>query len=274
MANRLEEIRKLCLMDDLFMSECLKDIPCVELVLSIILNRPVSVEKVQTQEFLRSWGRSVRLDVLGSDRIPKTKDRYNVEVQRKDDGASIRRARFHISIMDTYSLLPRQDFDELGDNYVIFITENDVLDRGLPLYTIDRSIRETGERIDDGSHIIYVNGAMRDEATPLGRLMHDFFCVEPDDMYYSVLADRVRYFKEDERGANEMSSLYERLLSQGEARGITIGKAEGRAEGRAEGILKTLVDLIRDGILSIRDAASRANMTEAEFTAQMAALGV
>ena len=151
------------------------------------------------------------------------------------------------------------------------------MDRGLPLYTIERYIRETGERIDDGSHIIYVNGAIRDKDTPLSRLMHDFFCVEPDDLYYSVLADRARYFKEDERGVNEMSSLYERLLSQGEARGITIGRAEGRAEGeakgRAEGILKTLAALVRDGILSVIDAASRAGLTETEFAAQMAALG-
>ena len=46
----------------------------------------------------------------------------------------------------------------------------------------------------------------------------------------------------------------------------------GVAEGRREGILKTLSGLIRDGILTIRDAASRAGLTEDEFTAQMAAL--
>ena len=239
MSRTVEEIRKLCLMDDLFMSECLKDIPCVELVLSIILGHPVSVEKVQTQEVFRSWGRSVRLDVLGSDRIETPKDRYNLEVQRKDDGAGIRRARFHISIMDTNSLKPGQDFEELGDNYVIFITENDVLKRGLPLYTIERVIKETGERIDDGSHIIYVNGSMRDKDTPLGKLMHDFFCIESDDMCYSVLADRARYFKEDERGINEMGSLYERLLSQGEAKGRQEGRREGRQEGRQEGRRET-----------------------------------
>ncbi len=151
------------------------------------------------------------------------------EVQRKDDGAGIRRARFHLSIMDTNSLMPGQDFEELGDNYVIFITENDVLKKGLPLYTIDRSIRETGERIDDGSHILYVNGAVRDTKTPLGKLMHDFFCVDPDKMWYPVLAKRTRYFKEDERGINEMGSLYERLLSEGEARGLKMGEARGRA---------------------------------------------
>ena len=47
-----------------------------------------------------------------------------------------------------------------------------------------------------------------------------------------------------------------------------------KEEGRAEGILKTLAGLIRKGLLSLKDAASEANMTEAEFISQMNALGI
>lgn len=32
--------------------------------------------------------------------------------------------------------------------------------------------------------------------TPLGRLMHDFCCKNPDDMHYKELAEKTRYFKE------------------------------------------------------------------------------
>ena len=52
------------------------------------------------------------------------------------------------------------------------------------------------------------------------------------------------------------------------------GRTEGRAEGRVEGLIKGFAGLIHDGILSIRDAAARASMTEAEFTARMAAFSV
>ena len=52
------------------------------------------------------------------------------------------------------------------------------------------------------------------------------------------------------------------------------GREEGRAEGETRGILKTLAGLVRDGILSVMDAASRAGLTEREFTAQMDALGI
>ena len=47
--------------------------------------------------------------------------------------------------------------------------------------------------------IIYVNSQIKDE-TALGKLMHDFACTNAKDMYYEVLADRVHYFKEDEKG--------------------------------------------------------------------------
>ena len=45
-------------------------------------------------------------------------------------------------------------------------------------------------------------------------------------------------------------------------------RAEGRAEGKAEGMLSTLASLVRDGILSITDAANRAHMNVDEFKIQ------
>ena len=39
--------------------------------------------------------------------------------------------------------------------------------------------------------------------------------------------------------------------------------------GKAEGVLTTLIGLVRDGILSIKDAALRANMSESAFKNEM-----
>lgn len=46
-------------------------------------------------------------------------------------------------------------------------------------------------------------------------------------------------------------------------------RAEGRAEGESEGILKTLSSLVKDGILTIKDAAERMGVSESEFTKLM-----
>ena len=40
---------------------------------------------------------------------------------------------------------------------------------------------------------------------------------------------------------------------------------ENFAEGKEEGVLTTLIGLVRDGILSIKAAALRANMSESAF---------
>ena len=52
---------------------------------------------------------------------------------------------------------PGDQYQELNETYVIFITENDVLGANLPIYHVDRIIRETGKMFNDESHIIYVN---------------------------------------------------------------------------------------------------------------------
>ena len=43
------------------------------------------------------------------------------------------------------------------------------------------------------------------------------------------------------------------------------GRAEGIITGRAEGMYSTLADLVRDKLISVKEAASRANLTEKEF---------
>ena len=56
---------------------------------------------------------------------------------------------------------------------MIFITVHDVMGAGYPVYHADRVVAETGKPLGDGTHIIYVNGAYRDDSA-IGRLMHDF----------------------------------------------------------------------------------------------------
>ncbi len=96
---------------------------------------------------------------------------------------------------------------------MIFITENDVLGKDLPIYHIERMVAETGEPFGDEEHIVYVNSQIKDE-TSLGKLMHDFACIEAKDMYYPVLADRVRYFKEDEKGVTVMCKAMEDMRNE------------------------------------------------------------
>ena len=102
----------------------------------------------------------------------------------------------------------------LPETYVIFITENDVLGDDQQIYRIERIIRDSGKPFGDGEHIVYVNCEIRDDGTELGKLIHDFFCEDPGNMNYTVLADRVRYFKEDTKGVRTMCKVIEEMRKE------------------------------------------------------------
>lgn len=204
----LQRLRGFRLMDDDFLTKCFEgNTECIELVLRIVLDMPdLNVLDVRTQVFVENLlNRSVRLDVLATDSAGR---KFNIEIQRADKGAGRKRARYNSSMMDANLLKKGEDFDNLPETYVVLITENDVMGKGKPLYQFERCILETGERFEDGTHILYVNGAYRDES-PIGKLMHDFSCTNPSDMYYGVLADRVRFFKESKEGIAVMCKAME-----------------------------------------------------------------
>ncbi|MCI8307662.1 MAG: hypothetical protein HFH14_06385 [Lachnospiraceae bacterium] len=100
-------------------------------------------------------GWNIRLDILAKDSTGK---HYNLEVQKKPEGAHIRRARFHSSMMDSRMLKEGQEFSKLRDSYMVFITRTGIFGHGIPIYTINRYFEEIGDPFDDGSHIVYVNG--------------------------------------------------------------------------------------------------------------------
>ena len=52
-------------------------------------------------------------------------------------------------------------------------------------------------------------------------------------------------------------------------KGLEELRAEGRAEGIAEGTLKTLVALVQKELLTMKDAAEQAGMTERDFQKKM-----
>lgn len=243
----LQRLRGFRLLDDDFLTKCFEgDTASIELVLRIVLEKPdLKVLDVRTQVFVENLlNRSVRLDILATD---STGAKLNVEVQRSDKGAGRKRARYNSSMMDANLLKKGEDFDRLPETWVIFITENDVMGKGLPLYPVERCFLGTGERFEDGSHILYVNGAYRGD-TPIGKLMHDFSCTNAADMYYTTLADRVRFFKESKEGILIMCKVMEDM------------RKESLQEGIKEGAINTAKRMLTDGILTLEKIAEYAGL--------------
>ncbi|MBQ3627331.1 MAG: Rpn family recombination-promoting nuclease/putative transposase [Synergistaceae bacterium] len=258
-----EALRRSTLMDDVYMRIFFHDnIPCVELALRIIMNKPdLTVKKLETQYELNGAdkSRSVIFDIYAVD---GENTEYDIEIQRGSSGAVPQRARYNSAMLDVNILKAGQDFRELKrhESVVIFITEKDVLGDGEAIYVIERVNIKTGKLFNDGTHIIYVNASRNADDTDLGRLMHDFTCREPDKMHYNLFAERARTVAEErmEKQMTEMAATWDRIYEiwTNDAREEATKRAERRAERRAKIQAKRrdeqfLLNMINNGVLSL-----------------------
>lgn len=241
----LSILKDLTIMDDIFMRNVLKDSACTEYILKVIMDQDnLKLEdQILQADYKNLQGRSSILDCIALDNSSR---KYNIEFQNADSGASLKRARYHGSLVDANTLKTGQVPNELPDTYIIFITENDTLGFNLPICHINRTIEENCQRCHDQLHIIYVNSSFQDN-TALGRLMHDLHCSDPHDMYSEILAQRVIELKETQKGVDIMCDKLNELIAEerneGEKRGILIGEVQGEKRGiligEAQGILHT-----------------------------------
>ena len=251
----LAEIKRFRLMDDDFMSKCLENAPeCIELMLRIILGKKdLKVVKPQTEYPIKSpQGRGVRFDVFARDSEGRE---YDIEIQRSNEGAEPKRARYNSALMDANALKSGEDIGKLRDTYVIFITENDVMGRGQEVYVYDRTEKVSGEHLGDGTHIIYVNGATR-SATEIGRLVHDLLCRDAAEMYFDVLRKQVSQFKNSEEGRRVMCEAVERIAE----RRAVLAKAEGKREAMKDMAKR----MLESGMLALKDIAKFSGLSLAQ----------
>lgn len=86
--------------------------------------------------------------------------------------------------------------------------------------------------------------------------MHDFSCTSAEEMNYPVLAERVRYFKEDVKGAAAMCREVEKLVME--------EKRQSLMEGREEGMLSAIRAVMEELSVSLDDAMRILKIPEAE----------
>ena len=221
-------IKNFTLMSDIFMRNVFKKRECLEYVLQVIMKKKDLhvIDQIIQKDYKNLQGRSAVMDCVARDSTGK---QFDVEIQQDNEGASPKRARYHSGLMDMNTLNPGQDFEKLPESYVIFITRDDILGYGLPIYHIDRQIKELNEAFQDEAHIIYVNSRKQDD-TELGRLMHDLHCKKADEMHSPILAKRMYELKETQKGVelmcHEMEKIYSEGMESGEKRGELKAKKE------------------------------------------------
>ena len=237
----LEALKQFRLIDDTFFDAHMDgNIEAMQLLLNTFFQRDdIIVKEVVTQNSAHNlYGRSARFDVIAVDSTGKI---YNCEIQRANEGANPKRARFNNSLIDSREINKGTKYQEFPEIWVIFITEKDLFGAQLPMYHVERTIVELNKAFNDAAHIIYVNGEYRGD-DKMGLLMQDFFCPDPAKMHFPELARRADFLKHNNKGVKAMCEIMQKLQAEGHAAGL----AEGRLEGRLEERTSLALNMLRD----------------------------
>lgn len=197
-AEIIQYISQLRLMDDIFMAKCFENsIECTELLLHLVM-KPMRPEVKEVQI---AWQEAnAGLKVSATDHHRRI---YEILVFRNDAEPKIGP---YCCLMEEPSL--QLDYTHRAPDYSFIIH---IAEHGTVRKPVSRGGIIFDYWPDDGHYALsvttlYVN-CDRKNRSPLGRLMYDFSCTDPSYMNYDLLADRVRYFKEDSEGIQAMCEI-------------------------------------------------------------------
>ena len=221
---------------------------CEEILRVILEDEGLTViEAIPQWQGKNLTGRSVVLDAKC---VTGDGCQINIEVQKADDDNHLKRARYNAAVLTTNISETGKRFEFIPDVCIVFISKFDIFDGGLPLYHIDKVVRETGQVIEDGLTEIFVNTVNNDGSKP-ARLMKLF---TDNDAYSSdefpITSELKSRLKSSEGGSRTMNEILEKLISdekrESELRGEERGEKRGRKEGKIEGANEEKLRIAKD----------------------------
>lgn len=208
----LAAVDRLCPMDDTFFRLLAEDKDFCQEVIQVILNMPdLKVVKAEPQKVLHNInGRSVTVDVLCENAMGEL---FNIEIQKEDNDDHVKRVRYNAANIDIAMSRKGTDFKELKDIYIIYISKFDVFSLGRTMCHVDKVIRETGDILNDGIHMVYVNTKVND-GTAVAELMEIFksSSAEENEKFPNVCR-AVRNFKVG-KGRDTMCAVVEEYAKE------------------------------------------------------------
>ena len=197
----------------------------------------------------------------------------DVEMQAADSTKDTlaKRTRYYQSILDNDALKKGELYSKLRQTIIIFICTFDPFNRNFSRYTFSNRCHEDYKlSLEDGVCKIFLNtyGDKHRISRELANFMDYMNGSEPNDDFTRRLQAEVELQRDDD-GRRMLYMTYSQTLLEMEAKGIEQGIKQGFKQGIEQGIeagmLKTLRDLVKDGMLSPAEAAKRAGMSIEEF---------
>ena len=281
----MEAIGTLNPIEDAVFRKMAESIEFCEEILRVFLQEPkLRVVSNHSQHSVTSIeGRSVILDAYCELEDGR---KVNVEVQNANNTDHQRRVRYYSSVLTTSLMKKGDSFDKVPNICIVYVCNFDIFGLNKSLYVIKRIIDKTEVELDNGLQEIYISPV--NDGSLIAELMRVFTESDVYNLKFPVTSEMKLRFNRETKGEKMTEALrgvYEALreevdresmeaamregmekgMEEGRARGMEEGRAEGRAEGRVEGVLSSLVSLVKDGLISVSEAAKRADMSEEGF---------
>lgn len=202
---------------DVFFERLINDPGVCEEFLQTVLEMPklrIKPETLVPQKDIKFIAnRSVRVDAYVEDIEDSG---FNVEVQRSDNCNHLKRARYNASAITVYRAQPGDEFDDVQELYVVYLTENDFIGEGRTIYHTEMTVKETGKALNDGLHEVFVNTEYND-GSKIARLMALFKQTEVNDAEFPNFT---RHFNEVKNNPEEGRAMCREVEAYAEKRAL------------------------------------------------------
>ncbi|MCR5788931.1 MAG: Rpn family recombination-promoting nuclease/putative transposase [Lachnospiraceae bacterium] len=242
---------------------------CIELAEMITGRKIKSLLRVEEQKPISMThdGKGVRFDVFFEDEENVI---YDIEMQTVPKSNLPKRTRYYQGMIDLDNLGSGKDYNDLKENYIIFICKFAAFEKGRHLYSFENICMEDKEiRLKDGAHKIFLCAeGMVDDCS---EKMRDFLNYIAKRETKGELSRRLQREVELSRRHVKWRSDYMTLLEhykeqhdEGYAEGFADGEAKGEAErkallekGEAERkVLEAEIQRLREKIGELESAGS------------------
>ena len=220
-----EKVASMTFMSDPLFKEAAKNKEFCQELLRTLYGDPelVVVKNNPSFKINNLYGKEVELDALC---ITGDGRHINIEVQNANSDDIFRRARYNASVLTSNLELKGDLYKNVPNVCIIFITKFDPFKDNLTVYHVERVVRETGEKVDDGLEEIFVNTKVND-GSKIAELMRIFSTTsEYNDELFPKISETKRFWKTNPEGVKKMCEFTDEIRAW--------GKEEGREEGREE----------------------------------------
>ena len=269
--EKMEQVKDFRPIDDTFFEVLADDIGVCEEMLQIILSEEkLIVKDVIVQSSKRNlYGRSVRLDALCTLGNGK---KTNIEVQRSDNDDHLKRVRFNASSITVRESQKGEDFKEIADVIVVYISQFDIFHGNRVLYHVDNVVRETQERVDDGFERVFANTEVKD-GTTISEYMSCFLQKEVNNAKFPKLTKRMNYLKHEEGGVDAVCEVMKKYSEKAAEEAFQKGEQTGRKRGEKIGKQQANITAIKNMLeFGVPKANILQKYTESENNAAIAEL--